>query len=102
MKTLSITAARARLTTLDEITSREPVAIARAGDPAMIVVSPLWYAAAAEALEDLAAIRDFDDWTAAGEPARPWDEFCADMGWGPEQVTPADAQAAREILGYTQ
>ncbi len=80
MPTVTISAARAELSTLVDSVSTEPVTVSRRGRPAAVIVSPEAYETMVQALEDVADVEAFDAAMAEEGANIPWDQVKADLG----------------------
>jgi antitoxin Phd len=81
MTAMSISEARERLADVIDGVKNEPVVLERYGKPAAVLVSPEYYEALLDAMEESTDVAAFDAALAESNPNIPWDQVKVDLGW---------------------
>ena len=80
MKTSPLTDARRNLPSLIDKAEKEPILITRNGEEAAVLISPLFYEKALDAMEELEDIAAYDVAKARKESSVVWVEARKDLG----------------------
>lgn len=79
--TIPVTEARSNLPRVIASAQTQAVFLERRGAIAAVVVSPIQYDRMIDALEEQEDVEAFDAALADTDPAIPWDQVKADLGW---------------------